>query len=102
MVGKKILLNDMAEKVAGGTLKYFEVMWKEKAPKKEKKTREKKTLSGFHPGHFSSGNSLKAMISFHVLKFTSIKRKIVTVKTSDREIQYQYDVRIMLRNMDYK
>ena len=44
MVGKKILLNDMAEKVAGGTLKYFEVMWKEKAPKKEKKTREKKTI----------------------------------------------------------
>lgn len=42
MVGKKILLNDMAEKVAGGTLKYFEVMWKKKRQKKRKKQGKKR------------------------------------------------------------
>ena len=51
-----------------GAPEYFEVIWK----KKEKKNKGKKTHAGFHPGfkHFSCGNSLKAMISFHILKFT--------------------------------
>lgn len=55
-----------------GAPEYFEVIWQKSAKKKRKKTREEKTHAGFHPGfkHFSCGNSLKAMISFHILKFT--------------------------------
>lgn len=56
-----------------GAPEYFEVIGKKKAPKKrEKKQGKKKTHSEFHPGfkHFSCDNSLKAMISFHILKFT--------------------------------
>ena len=54
-----------------GAPKYFEVIWKKERQKKREKTREKKTHSGFHTGfkHLSCGNSLKAMISFHILKF---------------------------------
>lgn len=51
MVGKKILLNDMAEKVAGGTLKYFEVMWKKKRQKREK-NKGKKDSIWFSPWTF--------------------------------------------------
>ena len=55
-----------------GAPKYFEVIWKKKRQKKRKKQGKKKTHSGFHTGfkHFSCGNSLKAMISFLILKFT--------------------------------
>lgn len=56
-----------------GAPEYFEVIWKKKRQKKKReKRREKKTHSGLHPGfkHFSCGNSLKAMMSFLILKFT--------------------------------
>lgn len=65
----------MAEKVAVRSTKIFWSKLEKKAPKKREKTRAKK-----------KGKTVK----------------IVTLKTSDREIQYQYDVRITLRNMDYK
>ena len=61
-----------------GAPEYFDYLkykksGKKKRPKKERKNKgKKKTHSGFHPGfkHFSCGNSLKAMISFQILKFT--------------------------------
>ena len=63
MVGKKILLN-----VAVRSTRIF---WSNLEKKRQKKGK-KKTRSGFHTGfkHFCCGNSLKAMISFHILKFT--------------------------------
>ena len=51
-----------------GAPEYFEVMWKKKRQKKERKNKEKKKDSLWVS---PCGNSLKAMISFHILKFTS-------------------------------
>ena len=67
MVGKKIVLN-----VTVRSTKIFWSNLEKEALKKEKKNKRKKTHSGFHTGfkHFSCGNSLKAMISFLILKFT--------------------------------
>ena len=63
MVGKKILLN-----VAVRSTRIFRSNVEKIAPKKrEKKQGEKKGSLWVSP----CGNSLKAMISFHILKFTS-------------------------------
>ena len=90
MVGKKIVLN-----VTVRSTKIFWSNLEKEAPKKEKKNKGKRRLT--------LGFTLVLNISpvlWYLFLFWSSHKSSENRDTQD--VRYQYDVRSMLRNMDYK